>query len=157
MVHISRETSEETHRRLLGVIAAATLQIYEGSFAFEELPLHRTSPQITEETLALVRDDAVWSRLVPSPARGGEDYFGLLRFHFPPEMDNSGFVGWLASHLKRELGTGVFVVCGQNSERGGIFDYWGFPMELRDEVLGEVERLRRLGASGPPGEVHRPS
>ena len=44
-------------------------------------------------------------------------------FHFPAGVDNSGFVGWLASHLKVVLGTGVLVVCGFNSQRGGVFDY----------------------------------
>jgi hypothetical protein len=59
-----------------------------------------------------------------------------------PDLDNSGFVGWLASHLKTAVGTGVFVVCGQNTRRGGIFDYWGVPVEAADAVLAEVRRLR---------------
>jgi hypothetical protein len=29
------------------------------------------------------------------------------------KVDNSGFVGWLASHLKAAIGTGVLVVCGK--------------------------------------------
>lgn len=72
--------------------------------------------------------------------------FGLFRFHFPPGVDNSGFVGWLATRLKRELGTGVFVVCGQNSKRGGIFDYWGYPATLRDDVRRIIDALRSEGA-----------
>lgn len=55
--------------------------------------------------------------------------------------DNSGFVGWLASHLKQKLGTGVFVTCGQNSNRGGIFDYWGCPAELGPSAIEEVKKL----------------
>ena len=47
----------------------------------------------------------------------------------------------LASHLKTKFGTGVFVTCGQNSKDGGIFDYWGCPLELRDQVLTEVRAL----------------
>ncbi|WP_280394542.1 DUF6196 family protein [Nocardia brasiliensis] len=68
--------------------------------------------------------------------------FGLFSFHFPTGMDNSGFVGWLAGHLKRALGTGVFVVCGSNRERGGIYDYWGCPVELLAAVEREIETLR---------------
>ncbi|MGI5346709.1 DUF6196 family protein [Streptomyces sp. CA-250714] len=45
-------------------------------------------------------------------------------FHFPAAADNSGFVGWLASELKDQLGTGVAVLCGYNSAQGGIYDYW---------------------------------
>jgi len=56
-------------------------------------------------------------------------------------LDNSGFVGWLATHMKRSLGTGVFVVCGQNSARGGIFDYWGCPYAIRDSFFREIEGL----------------
>lgn len=69
------------------------------------------------------------------------ELFAVWRFHFPAGADNSGFVGWLASHLKTLFGTGVFVVCGQNSADGGIFDYWGCPWALRDQVFAELDRL----------------
>jgi hypothetical protein len=36
----------------------------------------------------------------------------------------------------------VFVVCGQNSTCGGIFDYWGAPLSVADQVLKEVKLLR---------------
>lgn len=68
----------------------------------------------------------------------------LLSFHFPSELDNSGFVGWLAGLLKRELGTGVFVVCGQNSRRGGIYDYWGCPAQLRGGAAHVIQQLRAV-------------
>ena len=51
-------------------------------------------------------------------------------------------MGWLASHLKRVVGTGVFVVCGQNSKRGGIFEYWGVPAAVGPRALTEVRRLQ---------------
>jgi 2-iminobutanoate/2-iminopropanoate deaminase len=68
--------------------------------------------------------------------------FGLFSFHFAHGVDNSGFVGWLATIMKRELGTGVFVVCGQNSNRGGIFDYWGIPIAMKDEAARILRDLR---------------
>jgi hypothetical protein len=43
---------------------------------------------------------------------------------------------------KRELGTGRFVVCGQNSRRGGIFDYWGVPLDLRTDAVRLLTVLR---------------
>ena len=71
-----------------------------------------------------------------------QNYLLIFSFHFDGCTDNSGFVGWLASHLKTKLGTGLFVTCGQNTKRGGIFDYWGCPSELEDKVLQEVRLLR---------------
>jgi len=70
----------------------------------------------------------------------------VWRFHFPAGLDNSGFVGWLASHLKRQFGTGVVVICGQNSARGGIFDYWACPFAIADPVLAEIRALTGRGA-----------
>jgi hypothetical protein len=61
---------------------------------------------------------------------------------FPAGLDNSGFVGWLAGRLKTELGTGVFVICGSNRDRGGIYDYWGCPIGLLDDTVAVVEALR---------------
>lgn len=93
-----------------------------------------------------MRDDEVWSQLVPS-TDPRQERFGLFRFHFSAGADNSGFVGWLASHLKRRFGTGVFVTCGQNQANGGIFDYWGVPETLAEPVFAELRQLvQGLGA-----------
>jgi hypothetical protein len=49
------------------------------------------------------------------------------------------------NNIKAKLGTGVFVTCGQNINRGGIFDYWGCPIELAKEVIEEIQELISLG------------
>ena len=147
MVNISRETTQQTTQRLERVIQETRLTVYDGAYKFDEFPLAAFKDRADPQALALVRDDAVWSQLVEHrgviPDDGSVEPFCLWRFHFPEGADNSGFVGWLAMHLKDRFGTGVFVVCGQNRADGGIFDYWGGPLELRDELIGEVERLVR--------------
>jgi hypothetical protein len=138
---ISYETPEQTQQRLLQVIAHAQLHVLDGTYAFEEFPLPDFLRRVTPSALALVRDDEVWSQLVPSADRT-QELCTVFRFHFEAGLDNSGFVGWLASYLKAKLGTGVFVVCGSNSQLGGIFDYWGCPVAVGSQVIAEVERLR---------------
>jgi hypothetical protein len=142
MVSVSVETPERTEERLRRVIAAADLVVHDGDWVFEEFPADRP-PALTEDTLAVVRDGESWCRLVPlvSEAEGAER-FGIFSFHFPAGLDNSGFVGWLAGRLKTELGTGVFVICGSNRARGGIYDYWGCPIALLDDAVAVVEALR---------------
>jgi uncharacterized protein DUF6196 len=141
LLHISDESEEQTHRRLTRVLECARVTSYAHAFCFEETPLE-TPPRIDERCLALVRNDTVWSALVPGPEGAGTSAsFGLLRFEFDSDADNSGFVGWLATHLKRALGTGIFVICGHDSSSGGIYDYWGFPIALRKDVLREVAAL----------------
>ncbi len=140
MVQISHETFEAADVRLRRVIAQADFKIYKGSFAFEEFPLEDFA-KARKDAMALVRDDEVWSQLVPSSDKSRE-LFSVFSFHFDGCNDNSGFVGWLANHLKMQLGTGVFVTCGQNSRRGGIFDYWGCPVELEQKAIEEVRLLR---------------
>ena len=141
MVQISHESAEEIDVRLRRVIAEASFKIYEGTFVFEEFSLESFHTNFSENALALVRDNEVWSQLVPSKD-SSQELFSIFSFHFDGCTDNSGFVGWLASHLKTKLGTGLFVTCGQNTKRGGIFDYWGCPSELEDKVLEEVRLLR---------------
>ena len=140
MVDISHETPEAIEARLRRVIRQSRLVTYDEPHAFEEFPLSEFTSRASSNALALVRDDAVWSQLVPAGADAAEP-FALWRFHFPAGADNSGFVGWLANHLKSRFGTGVFVVCGQNSGDGGIFDYWGCPWSLRDGVIAEIRSL----------------
>ena len=140
MVNISRETTSQTEARLRRVITSSRLTVFDGAYAFEEFPLSDFGARASPKALALVRDESVWSQLVVSYDENSER-FGVFCFHFPKNADNSGFVGWLASHLKTKFGTGVFVTCGQNSKDGGIFDYWGCPLELRDQVVTEVRAL----------------
>lgn len=143
-MHVSRESAAETHERLARVIAAAEFRVLDGVFAFTEHPVNSFPAERVSDALAFVRDEDVWSVLGPS--RGGEpEPMAVFAFHFPPEMDNSGFVGWLACHLKSVLGTGVLVLCGSNAERGGIFDYWGVPLSMAAEAVAEVRRLRAGG------------
>ena len=140
-MYISQETSEQTKTRLLKVLAKAEFTILEGTYAFEEFPLSELRRNIRVDALALVRDDEMWSQLIPSQETSKEAIF-LFCFHFIDGFDNSGFVGWLATYLKEKLGTGLFVICGQNSNRGGIFDYWGCPAQLGSEVKRAIEDLR---------------
>lgn len=146
-MYVSRETPEETDRRLRGVLAQAEIRAYDRPYAFAESP-RRERFALHPEALAVVGDDEVWSQLVPAGDRATEP-FAVFRVHFPEGVDNSGFVGWLASRLKRDLGTGVFVVCGQNSGRGGIFDYWGCPLDQAEAVLSAVRALRGEPSNGP--------
>lgn len=140
-MYISNETPQQSEARLREVISAASLIWWEGAYAFEEHPVDRFPAGEISHALAFVRDAEVWSVLKPAGGDSAEP-FGLFSFHFPDGLDNSGFVGWLASRLKQELGTGVFVVCGQNSARGGIFDYWGVPLSMKDEADRVVAQLR---------------
>ncbi|RJL33245.1 DUF6196 family protein [Bailinhaonella thermotolerans] len=142
MVSVSVETPEQTGERLRRVIAEAELLVHDGVWGFEESPADRP-PALTGDELAVVRDDESWSRLVPlTREREGVERFGVFSFHFPEGLDNSGFVGWLASELKARLGTGVFVICGSNRGRGGIYDHWGCPIDLFDEAVAVVGDLR---------------
>lgn len=72
----------------------------------------------------------------------------MVRCHFPDGIDNSGFVGWLAGRIESKTGSSIFVVCGQNSDQGGIYDYWGCPVEAADAVLSEVLAIT-TGTCGP--------
>lgn len=142
-MYVSRETPTQINARLTSVLAQSNVRFYDEPYAFEEVPLESEPPDFGVGAIAVVRDDEVASRLVPS-SDAELERFALFRFHFPPDVDNSGFVGWLATQMKMRLGTGVFVVCGQNTRRGGIFDYLGVPLELGPSVAREVECLRQV-------------
>jgi Family of unknown function (DUF6196) len=142
-MYVSLETPEQTFARLSRVIAEAELVEHTGTYAFHEFEVRHFPQHEIANALAFVRDENVWSALIPSDDERDER-FAVFSFHFTPGLDNSGFVGWLASHLKKAVGTGVFVVCGQNQKRGGIFDYWGAPLSVAQQVIDEVHRLRTI-------------
>ncbi len=143
-MYISQETPDQTHARLCRVLSESQLVVYENPYTFMEVLASRFPIELAAEALAFVRDEEVWSALIPSCSPESEQFL-IFGFHFTPGLDNSGFVGWLASQLKSRLGTGVLVICGQNSARGGIFDYWGAPLSVGGQVIAEVQRLREHG------------
>ncbi len=140
MVQISHETPEQTEMRLRKVISETGFKVYEGAYVFEEFPLAEFSDKANQDALCLVRDDQVWSQLVRSDDQSKE-LFTIFSFHFDGCADNSGFIGWLANYLKSRLGTGLFVTCGQNTNRDGIFDYWGCPLEVGEQAVSLVKEL----------------
>lgn len=140
MVDVSVETPEQIERRLNRVIRLARMEIYEAPYTFNEFSLSDFPRNASQEALAFVRDDDGWSQLVPSNSPEDEAFM-LVRFHFPEGVDNSGFVGWLASRFKHRFGSGVFVLCGQNSKDGGIYDYWGVPLSVADAIRGDLNEL----------------
>jgi uncharacterized protein DUF6196 len=149
-MHVSQETPEQTDLRLQRVLATTRLEVLEGEWWFDEFPLDRFAQRQRVDAIALVRDDDGWSQLVP--VRAGDnpgERFCIWSCHFPRGVDNSGFVGWLASFIKARTGSGVLVVCGQDTARGGIYDYYGCPRSVRDAVLSEVRALAE--------HAHRPA
>jgi hypothetical protein len=146
-MHVSKEAPEETRERLLRVLARAEFVSHPGRYVFEEHAADGFPPASLARCLAAVRDGDAWSTLVAAGGHGVGEEFGLFSFHFEAGVDNSGFVGWLASELKERLGTGVFVVCGRNSARGGIFDYWGVPAAVHDAARAVIEEMRGAGSA----------
>ncbi len=138
-MYISNETREQTEDRLIKVLKSAKFRIYETPYYFKETSVNDF--YFDPKALAMVKDEEVWSYLIPIGNTQTEN-FKIFSFHFKDGLDNSGFVGWLASKIKEELGSGLFVVCGQNSKKGGIFDYWGCPIEIADDVLSFINKLK---------------
>lgn len=147
MLYVSRETPEATDERLSGVLARSTVTWLPDAYRFEEVPPGGRMG-VADPALAWIRNGATWSRLVPTDPRAVDQPYGLLQVRFPDGVDNSGFVGWLAGHLKRALGTGVFVICGYDRKDGGIYDYTAFPWKLSESVRREVEALREPAVGG---------
>lgn len=146
MVSISQETPEQSDARLRKLISNSTFTVFPEAYTFDEFPLLDFPKAVDPSALALVRHADGWSQLVPCGPSSGERY-RLFLFQFPIGVDDSGFIGWLATRLKRRLGTGVIVVCGHNSSRGGIFDYWGCPESLGDQLIAEVRSLMSSAAN----------
>ncbi len=146
-MYISKETEEQTEERLLRVLSRAEFKDFDNSYIFEEFPIAELECKAKETAIAFVRDEEVWSQLIPSQDETKEQ-FKIVSFHFRENLDNSRFVGWLASYLKQKLGTGVLVICGQNSNKGGIFDYWGCPYEIgelfKKEILSLIEKGKQM-------------
>lgn len=139
MVNVSKEAESETQHRLALVLGRSRIRYLAEPYCFIEWPLYQGMGNDPRH-LALVRDDAVWSALTPANGQGEASLF-VWSIEFPEGQDNCGFVGWWATSLKIALGTGVVVICGFNSQRGRVFDYWACPWHLRTEAASHIQAL----------------
>jgi hypothetical protein len=143
------ETAEQMHKRLCSVIAAARFEALSQAYAWQQVS---KSSRFPANALAVVRDGSAWCALTPVPSDATGAY-RILVFHFAEGSNASGFVAWLAGLMKKEVETGVMVVCGFDTRATpalwqtslGLFDYWGCPWSRGDEAVALVERLRREG------------
>ena len=78
-MYISNENIEEITTRLSKVITSATLKWYEQPYYFKELRIDEFA--FDQDALAMVRDDEVWSYLVPAQSAETEN-FQIFSFHF---------------------------------------------------------------------------
>ncbi|WP_115944405.1 MULTISPECIES: DUF6196 family protein [Amycolatopsis] len=139
MVTISRETGAQTEARLRRVFRTSAIDWLPGAWSFVE----GADAVRRADAIALVRDEGRPSALCP--AAGAGERFAVFRVVLPKGADDSGFVGWLSSRVKASTGSGLFVICGQNSERGGIFDYYGVPEAAAGPVRDLLDRLSGTG------------
>jgi len=57
-------------------------------------------PELTDQVAGVVRDEDSCRGLHSGHFWSTGNRFALFSFHFPEGLDNSGFVGWLATALK---------------------------------------------------------
>lgn len=149
-MHVSQETAAETDARLRRIFREAEVTALMGTWWFEEFTYAEALSRIRPDAVAVIRDGPQWSQLIPAARDDSpREAIRLWSIHFAAGVDNSGFVGWLATNLKRQTGTGLIVICGQNSARGGIFDYYGCPESMAGEVDATFSALRFEWPSAP--------
>lgn len=137
MVTISQEAAAQTEARLRTVFRDSAIDWLPGTWSFVEGDEAARSDAIAE-----IRDEGRRSGVCPATAAtDSAELFRVFRVVLPPARDDSGFVEWLASRIKEATGSGVFVLCGYNRHRGGVFDYYGVPEAAASEVRLLLNRL----------------
>ena len=137
MVDVSVETPAEAEVRLRLLMRRTLLTWLPGTWQFVD----GAALEPDTDAIATVRNGSHLSHLRPAEPATGAERFSVFRVQFPPDKDNSGFVGWLASTIKTTTGSGVAIVCGHDAQHGGIYDYWLVPNEVAAKVRRLLERL----------------
>ncbi|MEM9556479.1 MAG: DUF6196 family protein [Acidobacteriota bacterium] len=129
-------------QRLKRVLVNARMTVLPSFWVFEEFPDSEFVRRARRSSLALVRNQDTWSQLVEvDRTTARQDRLNVWLFEFASEPSNAGFVGWLASEIRRRSGTGVAVICGYDSARGGIYDYWACPQLAFESVQSTIREL----------------
>lgn len=145
------ETAEEMEWRLLDVISRARCEVLADDYVWATM-VSGEAPR--PEAIACVRDGNTWSQFVPSSGTTAAPY-RVVSFHFAEGTNASGFVAWLAAHIKRSAGTGSVVICGKDRRDTpalfqtslGVFDYWCCPVDAGDRFVAVIRALMERGKS----------
>ena len=145
------ETPGAMEARLLQVIAQAQFDVLTADYAWRSMGANE-APQ--QEAIACVRDGNQWYQFAPAAVDASAQCYRVVSFHFKEGFDASGFVAWLAGHLKRSAGTGSVVICGKDQRDTpglfraslGVFDYWCCSVVSGDRFVAVIQSLRATGA-----------
>jgi len=148
------ETTEQMQARLLGVIARARFEVLPDDYVWSSLSLGHAPAR---EAIACVRDGDEWSQFVPASSAALSPRYRVVSFHFKEGTNASGFVAWLAAHVKRSAGTGSVVICGKDRRDTpelfqtslGVFDYWCCPVAAGDKFVAVMRSLIEEGSALP--------
>jgi hypothetical protein len=148
------ETPEQMEERLLGVISRSRFEVLPSDYVWAPMsPGHAPG----REAIACVRDDDAWNQFIPASSVTSEQRYRVVSFHFKEGTNASGFVAWLAAHLKRSAGTGSVVICGKDRRDTpeifqtslGVFDYWCCPVSAGDKFITVIRSLIQQGKALP--------
>jgi hypothetical protein len=147
---VTTESSEQMEARLLRVIAHSRFEVLTDDYIWQ--PMTGNQPP-SGNAITCVRDGDIWHEFVSaSPTSSGQRY-RVVSFHFKEGIDASGFVAWLACHLKRSAGTGSVVICGKDKRDSaelfqtsqGVFDYWCCSVAAGDRFVSVIRSLIEQG------------
>ena len=146
------ETNEQLNSRLLSHIGASKFSVLDADYGWVPL-LSGQAPDLL--SIACVRDDDVWNQLIPVESNHNGPKLCVISLHFPAHISGAGFIGWLATRIKFDLGTGVVVIGGKDKnsskelDRGsfGVFDYWCCAAENRARFTELIKKLMDEGSS----------
>jgi hypothetical protein len=144
------ETVEQMEGRLLGVISQSRFELLPDDYVWAPMNLGHAPAR---EAIACVRDGDTWSQFIPASSTASSQRYRVVSFYFKEGTNASGFVAWLAAHLKRSAGTGSVVICGKDRRDSpelfqtslGVFDYWCCPVAAGDKFVAVVRSLIEQG------------
>jgi hypothetical protein len=149
------ETPEQMQARLLAVISRSRFEVLPGDYVWAPMSLGHAPAR---EAIACVRDGDAWNQFVPASSGAAAQRYRVVSFHFKEGTNASGFVAWLAAHLKRSAGTGSVVICGKDRRDTpelfqtslGVFDYWCCPVAAGEKFVVVMRSLIEEGKALSP-------
>jgi len=99
-MYISEESAHQARARLGNVLSEAEFVVYEHPYSFVETDASHFPEELLGVALAFVRDEDVWSALVPTSSPQQEQFI-IFGFHFKSDLDNSGLTSQSLSGYRR--------------------------------------------------------
>jgi hypothetical protein len=137
MTTVKIETNSKLIERLYYVLKQSEFVEFDELYYFKQF---EETPNLENNALSYIRNGNYWTGLIEAEDDRTENY-KIFCFKVNTTSNNSGFLGWMATEIKKKLGISIIVFCSHCPTTDKDILYIGCSSLYGNQVKNFIETL----------------